>query len=91
MDKAFTEEHVDKTAVLQAAEKIADVKGTMFVQRIGIRLDIQAILTADQIDVLKRMRMERIKGGMRPGQKPIKDGHGAQGLDGGRFAEKQVE
>ena len=49
MEKAFSEETVDQTAVLQLAEKISGIMGKMFVQDIESRLAFEEILNADQI------------------------------------------
>ena len=91
MDKAFTEDNVDKATVLQTAEKMADVKGGMFVEKIDSRLALQEVLTADQIDMLKQMRMERKRDGKRQGQKQMKGRHWAQGQDCRRLSDDSVE
>ena len=53
MDKAFSDDIVDNTAVLALAEKISDVKGKMFIQKIETRLAVGKLLNADQIKKLK--------------------------------------
>lgn len=53
MDKAFSDDVVDDTAVLTQAEKISDVKGKMFIQTIETRLAVGKLLNADQIKKLK--------------------------------------
>lgn len=53
MDKAFSSDTVDDAAILKTAQKMADVEGKMFVQRIESRLALGKILTNDQMDKLK--------------------------------------
>lgn len=91
MDKAFTENNVDKANVRQTAEKMADVKGSMFVEKIDSRLALEEILTADQVDTLKQMRMERKKNGKRQGQKQMKGRYRAEGQDCRRLSDESVE
>ena len=57
MDKAFSDNAVDDTAVLTLAEKISDVKGKMFIQKIEARLAVGKLLDADQINKLKQYAM----------------------------------
>jgi Spy/CpxP family protein refolding chaperone len=61
MDKAFSGDSIDDKAVRQLAEKIAGVKGDLFVQDVESRLTIGKILSADQMDKLKHPIQE---GGM---------------------------
>jgi hypothetical protein len=91
MDKAFTEDTADRTAVRQTAQKIADVKGRMFVEKIDSRLALEEILTADQVDMLKQMRMERKRDGKRQGKKEMKGRYQARGEDCGRLSVDSVE
>ena len=63
MDKAFSVDSVDDEAVRQLAEKIAGVKGDLFVQDVESRLTVGKILSADQMDKLKLDRMDRKKKG----------------------------
>ncbi|MEN8246593.1 MAG: Spy/CpxP family protein refolding chaperone [Thermodesulfobacteriota bacterium] len=91
MDKAFTEDNVDKATVLQTAEKMADVKGSMFVEKIDSRLDLQEILTADQIEKLKEYRMNNKRKGMQQGQKQMKGRYRAEGQDCRRLSDDSVE
>lgn len=53
MDKAFTNDVVDDTAVLSLAEKISGVKGKLFIQKIEARLAVGKLLNADQINKLE--------------------------------------
>ena len=63
MDKAFSDDIVDNTAVLALAEKISDVKGKMFIQKIETRLAVGKLLNADQIKKLKLYDMHPKKQG----------------------------
>lgn len=90
MNKAFTEKNVDKASVLQSAEKIADVKGRMFVKKIEARLAFQDILTAEQMDKLKQYRMGKKRQG-RQGQKQMKNRNCAQDQDCVRLSEDSLE
>ena len=71
MDKAYTENNVDKTVVRRTAEKMADVRGRMFVERTEARLAVQDILTAEQVDKLQQYRMDYRGKGMRQGGKQM--------------------
>ena len=53
MDKAFSDDVVDDTAVLLLAEKISDVKGKLFIQKIEARLAVGKLLNVDQIKKLR--------------------------------------
>lgn len=61
MDKAFSEDSVDKKAVLSLAKQISDAKGKLFVQKIEARLTVGNILTKDQITMLKLHHMDHKK------------------------------
>lgn len=61
MDKAFSEDSVDKKAVLSLAKQISDVKGKLFIQKIEARLTVGNILTKDQITMLKLHHMDHKK------------------------------
>ena len=61
MDKAFSENSVDRKTVLALAKQISDVKGKLFVQKIEARLTVGKILTKDQITMLKLHHMDHIK------------------------------
>ena len=58
LDKAFSDDVVDDTAVLSLAEKISGVKGKLFVQKIEARLAFGKVLNADQINKLKLYDMQ---------------------------------
>jgi len=53
LEKLFVAESVDEVKVLQVAQKISDLKGKLFVQRIESRLAIVKLLTAGQVSKLK--------------------------------------
>ena len=90
MDKAYTEENVDKAGVRQTAEKIADVKGRMFMEKTEARLALQDILTAEQMDKLQQYRMERKRQG-RQGQRQMKGRQWAQQQDCPRYSDSFIE
>lgn len=69
MDKAFSGDDIDDTAVLSLAQKISDVKGKLFIQKIESRLALGKILNADQITKLKSSDMHQKKRGSRYGEK----------------------
>ena len=71
MDKAFSNDVVDDKAVLSLAEKISDVKGKMFIQKIEARLAVGKLLNADQINKLKQYEMHPEKQGRKHGKKQI--------------------
>ena len=53
LEKLFAAESVDEAKVLEVAQKISDLKGKLFVQRIESRLAVAKLLTADQVSKLK--------------------------------------
>lgn len=81
MDKAFSDDVVNDTAVLSLAEKISDVKGKMFVQKIEARLAVGKLLNADQIKKLKLYELHQKKQGRMQGEKHISGGHSAKKSD----------
>lgn len=91
IDKAFTDDDVDKASVRQTAEKIADVKGDMFVEKIDSRLAFEEILTAEQIDKLKQYRMNNNRKGMQQGKRQIKGRHWAQSQDCSKLLDNSVD
>ena len=91
MDKAFTEVNVDKAAVRQTAEKMAEVKGSMFIEKIDSRLALEEILTDDQVDKLKQYRMNKKRKGMQQGQRQMKGRHWAQNEGYSRPSDNSVE
>lgn len=58
MDKAFSSDRVDNTAILKAAQAISDVRGKLFVQKVESRLALGKILTADQIKKMNLYDMQ---------------------------------
>ena len=56
LKKLFAAESVDEAKVLQVAQKMSNLKGKLFVQRIESRLAVVKLLTADQVGKLKRFR-----------------------------------
>lgn len=91
MDKAFTEDNVDKASVHQTAEKMADVKGSMFVEKIDSRLALEEMLTADQVAKLKQYRMKNKRKGKQQSQKQMKGHYRAEGQDCRRLSDDSVE
>ena len=75
MDKAFSDDVVNDTAVLSLAKKISDVRGKLFVQDIESRLAVGKLLNADQIKKLKLYDMHQKKKGPRHGEKRISRRH----------------
>ncbi len=75
MEKAFSEDAVDEAAVRQLAEKISDLRGKLFTQKIESRLEVRKLLSADQLEKLKTMKFQAraMHRGMR--------GKGKHGLD----------
>ena len=91
MDKAFTDDSVDKATVRQTAEKMADIKGSMFVEKIDSRLALEELLTADQVDLLEQYKMNRKRTGMQQGRKQMKGRQWAKGQDCPRVSDASVE
>ncbi len=71
MDKAFSDDIVNNTAVLALAENISDVKGKLFIQKIETRLAVGKLLNADQIKKLKLYDLHPKKQGRGSGKKQI--------------------
>lgn len=69
MDKSFSNDIVEDAAVLSLAQKISDVKGKMFVQKIQSRLALGKILNAEQVAKLKSLDMPQKKYGPKNGKK----------------------
>ena len=74
MDRAFSDDSVNDTAVLQLAKQISDVKGKLFVQNIESRLALGKLLNADQIKKMKLYDMHQGRKGPEQGEK-----HGFRG------------
>lgn len=68
MDKAFSESKIDNAAVRSLAEKISDVRGKMFIQKVEARLALNQYLTAEQIDQLEQHRLDQKKKRTRHGR-----------------------
>ncbi len=85
MDKAFSQDASDKKAVRQLAEKVADVQGKMFVQKTEDRLNLETILTSDQIEKLKLDSRYQRRGGYGSGKRSYGRYHrgGGYGQGGG--------
>ncbi len=71
IDKAFSDDIVDNAAIFSLAEKISDVKGKLFVQKIEARLAVGKLLNADQIKKLELLDRCQKKQGRKPGKKQI--------------------
>jgi len=69
MDKVFSSDSVDSNAVRQHAKKIADIKGELFVQKIESRLTVGSILSADQVEKLRQLKMNQRNKGFCQGNK----------------------
>ncbi|MDY6950207.1 MAG: hypothetical protein SWE60_01735 [Thermodesulfobacteriota bacterium] len=78
MDKAFSDNVVDDTAVLKLGQNISDVKGKLFIQKIEGRLALRKILNAEQIKKLNMQKMCQEKNGPRRGQKHISRLHSVE-------------
>jgi Spy/CpxP family protein refolding chaperone len=53
LEKLFSADPVNELDILQLAQKISDLKGKLFVQKIESRLAVGKLLTADQLKKLK--------------------------------------
>ena len=67
MEKAFSADTVDQKAILELAEKISDVRGRLFTQKIEARLTMGDALNADQMSKFKQLlwqekKLDRQKG-----------------------------
>ncbi len=71
MDKAFSDDIVDDTAVLALAERISEVKGKLFIQKIEARLTFGKLLNTAQINKLKLYDMHPNKQSRNHGKKQI--------------------
>ena len=54
MEKLLFADPLNEAEVLQLAQKISDQKGKLFVQKIESRLAVGKLLTADQLNKLKK-------------------------------------
>jgi len=91
MDKSFSNDVVDDTAVLSLAQKISDVEGKLFVQKVESRLALGKILNADQIKKLKLYDMHQKRKDRRQGEKHIFGHHSVERTDGKKFFYKGVK
>jgi len=73
MDKAFSQDVVDDTAVLKTAQAISDVEGKLFVKKIETLLTLGKILNADQIRKLKLHEMHQKRKGLKQCLKQLSD------------------
>jgi Spy/CpxP family protein refolding chaperone len=80
MDRALSEDAVDDAAVLELAQKISDVRGKRFVQKMEARLTLGKVLNAEQIEKLNWQKMY---------QKRKHPGQGKKAVLGHRSARQQ--
>lgn len=78
LDKTFFGDVLDEQALLALAEKIASVKGKLFVQDIESRLALGNVLNADQIKKLGLYDLHSERQGPKPGKKHISKHHPAE-------------
>jgi Spy/CpxP family protein refolding chaperone len=57
LEKLFAVKSVNEAKVFEVTQKISDLKGKLFVQRIESRLAVAKLLTADQVGKLKMFRL----------------------------------
>ena len=57
LEKLFAVESVNEAKIIEIAQKISDLKGKLFVQRVESRLAVAKLLTADQVGKLKMFRL----------------------------------
>lgn len=69
MDRAFSQDNIDQAGVRKVAQQMADVKGSLLVQKVESRLAVGQILNADQISMLRQQVMQRGKQGPKNGDK----------------------
>ena len=76
LDKAFSNDRVDDTAVLKIAQAVSDVESKLFVQNVESRLALGKILTADQIKKMSLYDIQPKRKGPGHGgeRKPAKQG-----------------
>ena len=82
MDRAFSDDAIDDTAVLSLAKRLSDIKGKRFVQEIEARLAIGKLLNAEQIQKLKLYDTHREKRGPGDG---LKRGPGCPSVEPSHF------
>ena len=71
MDKAFSDEVVNETDILELAQTMSDLKGQLFVQKIEARLAVGRLLNAEQIEKIKQHRRYRNKKGTGQGKNRV--------------------
>lgn len=69
MEKAFSADTVDQKTVLKLAEKISDVRASLFIQRIESRLAMGKIINTEQMNKLKQQLWQEKKCGPQTGRK----------------------
>jgi len=76
LDKAFSNDRVDDTAVLKIAQAFSDIESKLFVQNVESRLALGKILTADQIKKMSLYDIQPKRKGPEHGgeHKPFKQG-----------------
>ena len=74
LDKAFSSDRVDDTAVLKIAQAVSEVRGKLFVQNVESRLALGKILTADQIKKMNLYDVQPKRKGPGQGGKPNMQG-----------------
>lgn len=72
LEKLFSHDPVDTSDVLHVAQKVSDLKGQLFVQKIESRLAVRKLLNPDQLQQLKMFEWYRHS---RPCQKNRKGNH----------------
>jgi Spy/CpxP family protein refolding chaperone len=73
MEKAFSEDTIDKDAVLALAGKMKEARGAMFVQRIESRLALGDVLNAEQIEKLRQHARGQGRQGFKAGRKHLSE------------------
>lgn len=76
LEKAFSSEPVEKSAVMKSAQKITDSRGKMFIQEIEFRFDVEKLLTPDQVKKLNMVKKQRLG---KAGKKNLRKGYGREG------------
>ena len=86
MDRAISQEIDNDAAVLSLAEKISQVKGRMFFQKVESRLALRKILTPDQIEKLKIRAMKKNKHGRKVGRERMAGRRSLERSDAGTLS-----
>ncbi|MDJ0668967.1 MAG: periplasmic heavy metal sensor [Desulfobacterales bacterium] len=77
MAKAFSADTLDQKTVLELAQKISDVRGRLYTQKIESRLVMEKILNADQMSKLKQQLWQEKKCDRQTGRKARVRNHAA--------------